>query len=472
MPTNSESIIYFFSKKRPLYQDFSSLLQSQKSGYSARFIDTNDIFPAGGEVLEKCDMVLYDMNETALFNSETAGLIERVPALVPMIGLETADKASTSFAEYPSYLRLAGIATLKKGWGAAWEKIVEMRKAWQSPYMHSRIEDVSPSDVLQMIGVSQWTAIVRIEGNLMNASDTAGSSGGAIKGCISFCKGVPDCAWSNNHSGMEAIWELLSLRHGVLDVVRRIWSGCVRNIHSTIEEILIAHALGVDESHPEAVVDRVLPATPLPPPAIRWPENGPRRTLDGFWARNRAAIARALATTDSGPFPLRWMKWRELERLVVSDIQTQFLIVYGNDPFVRGYLEPYSREVGSDRLSGEAIPVLRLGKIGNAGLYIVGLRALDMGMRILNRFPFIIEYGGSEKPDRVDMLLKNHARTAIIIADNADACIEETARRVGTRELHYCTLSVSDAAEKNSVAAVLRHCAEILSCMSAAESSQ
>jgi hypothetical protein len=472
MPTNSESIIYFFSKKRRLYEDFSSLLQSQKSGHAARFIDTNDIFSTGGEVLEKCDMILCDMNDTVLFNSETAALIELVPALVPMIGLETADKASATFAEYPSYLRLAGIATLKKGWGAAWEKIVEMRTAWKSPYMHSRIEDVSPSDVLQMIGVSQWTAIVRIEGNQMSASGTGGSGGGAIKGCISFCKGAPDCAWSNNHNGMEAIWELLSLRHGVLDVVKRIWSGCIRNIHSTIEEILITHALGVDESHPEAGVDRVTPAAPVPSPAIRWPENGPKRTLDGFWNRNHAAIAGMLTTTDSGPFPLRLMKWRELERLVVSDIQTMFLIVFGNHTFVRSYLEPFAREVGSDRLSGEAIPVLRLGKTGHAGLYIIGLRTLDSGMRILNRFPFIIEYDGGKKPDCLDMLLKNHARAVIIIADDADACIEETARRVGTRELQYCSLSVSDATDKKSVVAVLRHCAEILSCMSVAETSQ
>jgi hypothetical protein len=472
MPTNSESIIYFFSTKRPLYEDFSSLLQSQNSGHTARFIDTNENFPADVEAFRKCDMVLCDMNETILFKSETTGLIERVPAIVPMIGLETADTLSATFAEYPSYLRLAGIASLKKGWGAAWEKIVEMRKAWKSPYMHSRIEDVSPSDVLQMIGVSQWTAIVRIEGTQMNASDTGGRGGGTIKGCISFCKGLPDCAWSNNHSGMEAIWELLSLRHGVLDVVRRIWSGCIRNIHSTIEEILIAHALGVDESYPETGSDRVTPAAPLPSPVIRWPEHGPKRTLDGFWNRNRAAIARMLATADSGPFPLRLMKWRELERLVVSEIQTLFLIVYGDGPFVQGYMEYFSNDIGSDRLSSEAIPVIRLGKIGHAGLYIIGLRTLDTGMRILNRFPFIIEHGGGEKPGCLDMLLKNHARAAIIIADDADACIEETARRVGTRELQYCSLSVSISAAKIPVAAVLRQCAEILSCMSATESSQ
>jgi hypothetical protein len=216
----------------------------------------------------------------------------------------------------------------------------------------------------------------------------------------------------------------------------------------------------------------VTPTAPLPSPAIRWPENGPKRTLDGFWNRNRAAIATMLATTDSGPFPLRLMKWRELERLVVSEIQTLFLIVYGDGPFVQSYLESFAKGIVSDRLSSEAIPVIRLGKIGHAGLYIIGLRTLDTGMRILNRFPFIIEHGGGEKPDCLDMLLKNHVRAAIIIADNADACIEETARRVGTRELQYCSLSVSSATAKYSVATVLRQCAELLSRMGATEASQ
>jgi hypothetical protein len=467
MPKNTESIIYFISKKRPLYEGFSSLLQSQKSEHTARFIDTNDILSSGGKDLEKCAMVLCDMNEAVLFTSEASGLIERVPALVTMIGFETADTVSASFAKYPSYLRLAGIATLKKGWDAAWENIVEMHTAWKSPFMHSRIEDVSPSDVLQMIGVSQWTAIVRIEGNQTETSASFGSGDATIKGCISFCKGIPECAWSNSHTGIEAVWELLTLRHGVLDVVRRIWSGCVRNIHGTIEEILIAHALGVDESHPDAGNDQAPPAVPLPAHAIHWPENGHKRTLDGFWNRNSAAIARMLTATDSGPFPLRWMKWRELERLVVSDIQTEFLIVYGNDRFIHRYLEPYVRGIGTDRLSGEDIPVLRLGKIANVGLYIIGIHTLDTGMRILNRFPFIIEYG--KNPDSLAMLLKNHACAAIVIADNADACIEEISRRIGTQELHYCSMSVEDATAKNSVTAVLNQAAEILSCMSATE---
>jgi hypothetical protein len=467
MPKNTERIIYFISKKRPLYEDFSSLLQSQKSEHTARFIDTNDLLSADGNSLEKCDMVLCDMNEAALFTSEASGLIERVPARVTMIGFETADSVSTSFAKYPSYLRLAGITTLLKGWNTAWEKIVEMNTAWKSPFMHSRIEDVSPSDVLQMIGVSQWTAIVRIEGSQAETSAPFGSGDGAIKGCISFCKGIPECAWSNSHTGMEAIWELLSLRHGVLDVVRRIWSGCVRNIHGTIEEILIAHALGVDESCTDAGVDRAPPAVPLPSHAIHWPENGHRRTLDGFWNRNGAAIARTLTGSDSGSFPLRWMKWRELERLVVSDIQTEFLIVFGNDRFVFSYLEPYAAGIGIDRLSGEDIPVLRLGKIGSVGLYVIGIRSLDAGMRILNRFPFIIEYG--KKPDSLAMLLKNHACAAIIIADTTDACIEEINRLLETQELQYCSLSVADATAKNSVRAVLNQVAGILSCMSATE---
>ena len=459
MPKTAESIIYLLSNNRPLFEELSSLLLSQNSDYAARIIETGALSTTEQNDLCTCDMVLCDMNVNAVFDTTVTSLLDRVPAMAPVIGLETADIPTTAIAKQPSYLRLAGITNLQKGWGPAWEKIIELRKAWKSPSMHSRIEDVSPSDVLQMIGISQWTAIVRIEGS------QPGLHTGTIKGCISFSKGLPECAWSTHNTGIEAIWELISLEHGVLDVVRRIWPGCVRNVRGTIEEILITHALGIDESHPEADIAAQPQTEFIPIPETHWPAKGPRRTLDLFWNKYQETIGTFITETSAKQYPLRWMKWRELERLVTSEIQTQFLVLYGDSNFILQRINRFAPALKKDKIAGDTIPVIRTGKIGQSMLYIIGICNLDSGMRVLSRFPFVVHGDREGFQNRLSIALKTGVQNLLMVSSNPSQCLTYVSDTAADREWNACCIAETPETDGRAISGFFLAVNEALSLM-------
>jgi hypothetical protein len=442
MPTTG-NIIYFLSNKRPLYEGLSSFLQSRHSMFEAQFIDAADSASVERFEPDLCEILLCDINDINLLQSHAGSLFDRVPAVAPLIGIDAATGAQIGFSEPSCYVRLAGITSLKKGWNDAWDNIVEMHRVWKTPIMHSRIEDVSPSDVLQMIGVSQWTAVVRVEGCRSESITDNVPDTRVIKGCISFSKGIPDCAWSTHHIGMEAILELLALKSGVLDVVRRIGPGRMRNVRGTIEEILITHALGMDESIPDTAMEVVHSSPQNPPPPIHWPEQGPKHTLDGFWKKNRDAITASFRPLESRICPLRMMKWRELERLVVSEIQTQFLVFFGDAGFIHDHMRLFAHALVKDKIADDMIPAIRIGKIGHSVLYLIGIREFDTSMRVLSRFPFIIHRDHEGFSDRLSMILKTGIRAAILISSEPEPCLKELIETAADREINACCISAA-----------------------------
>jgi hypothetical protein len=226
----------------------------------------------------------------------------------------------------------------------------------------------------------------------------------------------------------------------------------------------MAHALGVDESHPDSEEGIPPQAGQNPPPPLHWPEKGPRRTLDVFWSKNHDAIGNALTDT-AGGCPLRMMKWRELERLVVSELQAQFIVFYGDAVFIRNHLHRFIQEFGPEKMTGELIPVARVGKIGHSLLYLIGIREYDSAMRVLSRFPFIMDRDSKGHSERLSTVLKTGVRATIIIASDPKACLEESRDAALDRECNVCSIPSDPSSEDRAIQGLFVSVADALSRM-------
>jgi hypothetical protein len=455
----------FFTRKKTLLDGFADFLKSQMVDCIPLLIGDIAELATHHSDFEKCDLVLFDINEDPLFLELAAQLHNEVSSFVPLVAVKSTDELPNHVRLRPEYLHLAGVANVKKGWGPAWDKIMEIRCAWKTPSMHSRIEDVSPSDVLQMIGISQWTVIVRFEGEPSQAMDEA-TDGSRTRGCVSFVKGVPECAWSTNTIGNAAVWELLSLSHGTLEVIRRVWSCGVHNIEGKIEELLVTFAVRVDESGPPPP-ELQEPAAQHPvelPILSRWPESKPKIFLDRWWAVNAQGIIQTLGTTKEGIYPLRWMKWRELERLVNSKIQTRFLVILGDEQFVLRHLRPYVKDITAKKLLEEELPVIRLEKFENDYLYLIGIRQPVAALHVLNRFPFVIP-GELQPGEFLGAVIKNRVRAAVIITDDAETSLNEVAKTNHKHPINFCCLQAPHDTDGYPVTVVFKHIAESIARM-------
>ncbi len=398
--------------------------------------------------LGKCDILICDLRSDCSLLETASILIESAPIQLMAIGLCNGSKAHERVFSSDEGARLTDIVSIQDEWKGTWRHISSIRSSWNNPLMVSKIEDVPVSDILQMISIGRWNSMVQIQGRTSISKELTTRNAERIRGSIFFWNGEPLAAWSSQHTGVQAICDLLSLKQGILKVIRPLKAPPFRNIRTDMQDILISYAVTLDESfkqpvHPpkdfeEAVEDslRAQQRTASPPP------DGPHKVNDGtieplrpqesprlhsFWRRS-TAVGEALITAEPRSLPLRWMKTGDLQRLALPDNQSMFLVLRAPREFLLPMLELCAREFSNNKLDDGNIPVIRLGRQGKNYLYMASLELLA-DCPPLNAFPCAV-YAQADRVSETLQLVApfGHPVTAVLVPDLEPSSLGRIAR--------------------------------------------
>ncbi len=423
-----------------------TLLSREPEGYSTRLLRNSEEVYDSGTAVAAGRLVLCEPGFDVRLLEAAAWTIDVTEAFAPVYVLRCSDDAARPLTGCPGFLRVCGVVNYTKGWSDAWKRLSGLWAAWRSPFLSSRIEDVSVSDVLQMVGVGGWTCAVRIDGAA--GRHALEERREATRGCLYFSKGVPEYAWSSGHAGSEAVKELLAVRHGALHVFRRAWAPPLCNLKATVEELLLAHAVEQDESTAGVETDAGVGVrigsvreemisgrrNDLSPDEEELScgmsraehgngDNSPDaavRPLDQWWRAESRTIGSAFRTCTGKPFPLRWMSHRELMRLITDRERRRFISLVGERTFLERVIEHCAGDADRSMFDTAAVPVLRVGRFDSVCLYVVGLLG-ESEVPVLPEYSPCIAYAPSEEV-AAKIRRMRYARTVLFIpAANAPA---------------------------------------------------
>lgn len=377
--------------------------------------------------LSRCDIIIVDgALERSVLNAAHKALAA-MPDYHIVVGVYTDESSKRVFYEWPSLCHLSGAFDVGNGWSEPWKSILELRNAWHRPIMVSRIEDVSVSDVLQMIADGQWTSQVNMCGSAEFNRNGRVQTKARVRGCIAFEKGVPINAWSSESVGVQAIDDFLSLKSGELVVVRPPKMPSHQNVNRTIQEIIFRYAIAQDERIDDQ--NRVFPKESLEnnneidffekkkgtefkkkheqpvelEDVLSIGEESEDDLVDislvsitkqvklGKWWADLPVreVSRMLTVGKEDLFPLRWMNQLELRSLIQNRRQSCCFVVKANKEFLEIVLSGYGRDFDPNRPIGPTVPVIRIGRYNGKGFYIVCVTH-EINIESLSKHPCVI----------------------------------------------------------------------------------
>lgn len=112
------------------------------------------------------------------------------------------------------------------------EGFENLDQRWNTPNLLSKIGSIGFADILQLN-----------EGNL---SPKIISVSGEVKGCVVLDDGKPQMAWSSGRVGVEAIYELLSLKEAEVRIVEAEGVQYIENIYFGLHDILLSYCVADD----------------------------------------------------------------------------------------------------------------------------------------------------------------------------------------------------------------------------------
>jgi|GEM_PF-5395516 len=420
------------SPDHTLFRQFSSFLKEFEPERSPVLIDTTSSLSSVQHILEQCDVVLCDIRSNLSVIELGSSEMKRIPLNTLSIGLINNNECSSDVLNQPQHLRLGGIIDDRNGWLANWHQIAALRQAWYNPLMVSRIEEVPVSDVIQMISSGRWNTIVHIEGLSAVQSGKDNLAGHQVHGCISFFQGQPQTAWSSQSAGVEAMFDLLSIRQGILQVIKNISAPTIRNVFLHTDEILLSHAVTIDEStyikaantkQPSPEGPQTHQTTLLSEPSVA-PAVNDTSAATGWWKTNGPDLIETIINAKPRSLPLRWMSDVELSRLDLDRSDSEVLFLYGNMKFTGMVFARCARsEFNPEKFrSTKPFPVLRLGK--ERCLYIIGLDPAADCISAQNHCAVLFRM-----PEETDipkqLRLKNHTQALLITDQNRDSIPED-----------------------------------------------
>ena len=397
------------SRDHSLFRQFSSFLmefEPDRKPFLADHVVPPEKF---NSIMKTCDMMLCDIRPD--FTTSDLGLytMQCAPERTLTIGITNDAHISDEILGLPQNVRLAGIIDTTRGWYSNWKQITTMKQAWNNPLMVSRIEDVQVYDILQMISSGQWSNVVYIEG--FTGEETFPSTRSPLRGGISFYKGEPQTAWSWRSTGIEAMFDLLSIKHGILQVMKNLCLPTIRNIYQHMDEILLSHAVAQDESSISCPVDKktsCLQDQSSPGPVVSnslpsddEPENNPvdakKVPPDNFWKIIATAAAAQFEHASPQSFPCRWMEENDLKYIAQKHQNVEFLVIYGNESSLVSIFTSCAKKFSSQKFHNESqIPVMRIGRSGHPCLYIIGNLLTIRRTFCRNRHAILVTASSSE----------------------------------------------------------------------------
>lgn len=244
---NKRPQILFLSKEQYLFNLLKEHLAALSLDFSL-FIssDLSNLEPID-QSLSRCEVIVVDgsLGRFALDTARRA--LHVIPDYSIVVGVYTDEASRRVFYDWHGLYHLSAVLDIGNGWGKPWKAIMEIRNAWHRPIMVSHIDDISVSDVLQMIADGQWSSQVNMRGTaIFNRKGNIYVKEG-VRGCITFNQGRPTNAWSSESVGVQAIHDLLSLISGELFVVRPPNMTTNRNVNNSIQEIIFRYTIEQDE---------------------------------------------------------------------------------------------------------------------------------------------------------------------------------------------------------------------------------
>ncbi len=439
---NNEFEILFISQNNDLFIEFFNYLDNNNCKNTLRLInDIQEIEPVELP-LQKCEAILCDLQSNDLTLQLTAKLLEYCPAKTFIIGLTDGVDLSEKILNSPELLRFSGTVDISNGWEGPWAEIKKIWFAWRHPSMTSRIEDVSVDDVLQMVDSGRWTSTINIYGR----SDTilSGNQKNKTKvkrGFMSFLKGKIKTAWSSDKEGVNALYDLLSIKEGHLQVMNSFIKPLGKKINGTIPEILMSYYVTLDENNAKSSddynteliydVDQNDAVTIHVETSNESPEKQnnqePQITLfnsvDDWWRINKENLKILINNNATTQFPLRWMRERELLKLTRSAFNSRFLLFMCDSPSIIEILQMYGKEYNDKRVTGKTTPVMRLGQVTHNSLYFI-FTALRKVSPIFSHYPCVLwAHSKNILPLVENAKFLNHS-ALIIVTPNVEEIID------------------------------------------------
>ncbi|MBD3344718.1 MAG: hypothetical protein GF401_06615 [Chitinivibrionales bacterium] len=454
---SNEFDILLLSPEKALYNQFTTFVENSNAECTVKYSGDLSDFQSLESNLQKCGVVLCDIRSGYSFLEAGARALECAPNHAFTLALKNGTRLPHEALELPSSLRLSGIINIKEGWESNWENITKIRTSLYRPLMASRIEDVPVSDVLQMIAIGGWSAVVRIDGCIVEKDVDDTNCLERIRGGISFQSGVPTTAWSSHHIGIEAIYELLSLNHGILRVIKHAWIPDVRNLHWPMEQILLSYAFSIDQSQTKSwsttinldklnCIEEHVGAERTEPVSSS-AENKKSHSAaqskivsgrKGHSARN--PLESMVASIEPGTLPLRWMSNADIADLKMLSARNMILTVRAEDSLLSSFFGVLSKKFSPDKLSGNSFPVIRLGRTGGVCYYLAGI-GMQKECEILNGSPTVLYTETKNASSFVQDLDKKKVPVAVLLCEKPDAVEEAVRKNSGNVNVRYKCLS-------------------------------
>jgi len=386
--TEKEGIdILLVSYDLRLFNQLKRVLQKKYPKYSARLTqDFHELQPI--EVyLSKCDVILCDIRHNLSYLTNLLKFFDLMRPQAFIVGISADCAVLDNIFNEPSALRLTDIININAGWDKILYKVDQLRVTWLDPALKSRIEDVAVADVIQMINVGNWTSIVIIHGRLTELSLKT------IRGCIYFYNGQPETAWSSNNVGRAAVYDLLSLTRGSLQVVISLNGHFVKNLYGTVQEMLMSYYMAKDElkKYPKEEYHTEKLGVKSDVGALRLKQLKEKieikPLLNNWWLNNAKYAQDVLTDIKEDSIPLRWMRESELEVLIKSPDGKQFLVFSGAAWFLSIILQ-CGINFNPKKFTKNLFPVLRLGLRKNY-LYLIFLKE-DIIIDSLKKYPWVL----------------------------------------------------------------------------------
>lgn len=438
--------ILLVSRDENLYKQLSSFLKEFEPDRKLQRADESSSLGDVETVLNQCDVVICDIRKEFAAVELGARVFACAPAETLSIGLTDGHDSSSEILSLPQNLRLAGIINITYGWRSNWHQISAVRAAWHNPVMVSRIEEIPVGDVLQMISSGHWNSIAVVD----DMQETGTVISGIHRGCISFFQGEPHTAWSWRNSGIEAIFDLLSVRQGVFQVIKNHCSPSIRNVFLQTEEILLSYAVALDESGVPEKSGGNQPQIPSCPkqnqvlessgktagisPSEEPVSSGPDET---WWKCNAGRLKSLLSETEKKSLPLRRMTEKELTLLIKNQPESTFFSLVGNEQIINKVFSVCARGFSFGEETGDSrFPVMRLGTSGKPCLYIIGINS---AMKCESVF--------------------DHHTALVVTSENETAVIDDCKKRFH-KSLHLIThgVNIISGADHGLPSVILKDC--------------
>ena len=445
--TNKTIDTLIISNDHTLFLKLSSFFKEFEPNRTPILADSLPFYSTIEGSLNHCETILYDMRSSSAVTDLTRYILSTPPNNAFSLGIAAGQNPCDDLLALPANYRLAGFINLDSGWRAVWHQILAIKAAWYNPQIISRIEEVPVGEILQMISCNRWNSNVFIDGTLGSSPSTE-----PLRGCISFFRGEPHTAWSWRNAGNEAIFDLLSVKQGVLQVIKNHGTPVFRNIYHHTDELILSHAVALDESSAgfsfdariRSIADsKTVQEAPVAEEAtIAEVQNADEKSAvkndDGkpavaeetdtqttWWHEHGGTVLSILDTASARTFPLRWMTEEAFCDLKRTQPDSSFLLFYGSDAMLISLFSQACRGFSSGKFSNKAaFPVMRIGGGNSTYLYIAGINY----SRSLGCAPYIDAFTCISENETVkpEQLINKKFKTLQLFTDSENNTIFES----------------------------------------------